>query len=156
MLKFRCLFSCPLSYSLSCCSSLIWFPTRKTWVAKCKAATWFPVKENCPNTPVPRGSTASPPPPQQSVRADGHTDVRDIVTRISRMDRFSRKSYPWCSAKKKILLHVSSKLVARAISHLFTAFDIILYSCQSNLKFTSSRHALCNIANLRRRIWLIY
>ena len=83
---------------LSRCSSLIWFPARKTRVAKCNAATRFPANENCPTTPVPRGCSASQPQPRQSVLADGRTDVGDVITIISRMDRFPKKSYPWCTA----------------------------------------------------------
>ena len=85
-LKFRRLFSPALSCSLSRCSSLIKFPSRKTRVAKCNAATRFHAKENWPNTPVPSGCPASPPPPRQSVRAD----VRDVIAKIS-----IKSAYRW-------------------------------------------------------------
>ena len=77
-LKFCCLFSCGLSCSLSRCSSLIWFSTRKTQVAKCNAVLRFPAKENFPNTPVPIRCPASPPPPWQSV----WTGVVDVITKF--------------------------------------------------------------------------
>ena len=84
--KFSHLFSCALSYSLSsACHSYDFLPEKRRL-----PNAMLPAKENCLNTPVPIGCPASPPPPQQSVRAD----VCDIITKISCIHRFPKKSYP--------------------------------------------------------------
>ena len=58
-----------------------------------KLPIFYYYNENCPNTPVPRGCLASPPQPW----ANGW-EYGDIITKISRIDRFPKKSYRFCSA----------------------------------------------------------